>query len=156
GSDRITGGFYYFAKGGTGDPVRVQGNLVEMVAPALATTADNAAVEACLDGVIARLLAELSKGVLSEAQIELAATLPALGEPASEADAKLQTLEGFLALTESRASKYEERARAVVEALGQATRRGEDSILVPLFGDARRVLQPELEVEYAEGESGAR
>ena len=125
GSDRITGGFYYFAKGGTGAAVRVQGNLVEMVAPALATSADNAALEACLDDVIARMLTELSDGMLSEAQIELAAALPALGEAGSEADAKLQTLEGFLIMAGARATKYEDRARAVVEALGQATRRGE-------------------------------
>jgi hypothetical protein len=156
GSDRITGGFYYFAKGGTGAAVRVQGNLVEMVAPALATSADNAALEACLDDVIARMLTELSDGMLSEAQIELAAALPALGEAASEADAKLQTLEGFLIMAGARATKYEDRARAVVEALGQATRRGEERADVPLFGDARRVLQPELEIEYAEGESGAK
>ncbi|HEY3816317.1 MAG TPA: hypothetical protein VGL81_04050 [Polyangiaceae bacterium] len=156
GSDRITGGFYYFAKGGAGEPVRVQGNLVEMVASTLAASADNAAVEMALDGVIARVLAELSGGALSEAQIELAATLPALGEPDSEAAVKLQTLEGFLVLTMTRASKYEERARSVVEALEQATRRGDRGVNVPLFGDARRVAQPALEVEYAEGESGAR
>ena len=154
GSDRITGGFYYFAQGGTGEAVRVQGNLVEMVASTLAASADNAAVEACLDGVIDRVLQELSDGVLSEAQIELAAALPALGEPASESAVKLQTLEGFLALAGARASKYEERARTVVDAVGRATRRGEDRTQLPLFGDARRVLQPELEVEYAGGESG--
>lgn len=62
GSDRITGGFYYFAKGGSGEAVRLQGNLVEMVASTLAASADNAAVEACLDGVIPRLLTELSGG----------------------------------------------------------------------------------------------
>ncbi len=155
GSDRITGGFYYFAKGGPRAAVRVQGNLVEMIAPALAQSADNAALEACLDGVIDRVLAELSEGVLSEAQIELAGSLPSLGEPASEAAAKLQTLEGYLVLTGNRASKYEERAREVVEALGKATRQGAESVHVALFGDARRVVQPELEIEYAEGESGA-
>jgi len=156
GSDRITGGFYYFAKGGPGEAVRLQGNLVEMVASALAASADNAAIEACLDGVVARVLAELSRGVLSEAQVELAAALPALGEPAPEAVAKLQTLEGFLVNTGTRASRYEERARAVLDALERAARQGEGSTQVPLFGEASRVVQPELEVEYAEGESGTR
>jgi hypothetical protein len=156
GSDQITGGFYYFAKGGAGEAVRVQGNLVEMVAPGLPETADNAAVEECLDGLIARVVAELSDGLLSEAQIELAAALPALGEPAPDALAKLQTLEGFLVVTDARASRYGERARAVVETLGQATRRDDDRVQVPLFGDARSVVQPELEIEYAAGESGER
>ena len=156
GSDRITGGFYYLAKGGKGEAVRLQGNLVEMVASTMAASADNAAIEANLDGVIARVLAELSGGTLSEAQIELAATLPALGEPAADAAVKLQTLEGFLVLTTTRASKYADRAHAALEALDQATRGGEHGLTVPLFGDARRVTQPELEIEYAEGESGER
>ncbi len=156
GSDRITGGFYYFAKGGTGEAVRLQGNLVEMVASTMAASADNAAVEAALDGVIARVLAELSDGVLSEAQIELAATLPALGEPEAEAAVKLQTLEGFLVLTMARAARYEDRARSAVEAIEQAEAQGAHRSNVPLFGDAHRVVQPALEIEYAEGESGAR
>jgi hypothetical protein len=155
GSDRITGGFYYFAKGGTGGAVRVQGNLVEMVAPALASSADNATLEATMDGLIGRILGELSEGVLSEAAIELAGELPALGELESDAAAKLQTLEGLLVLTGTRASRYEERARAVVDTVGQAGRQGKDSVSVPLFGDAIRVVQPELQVEYADGDSGA-
>ncbi len=148
GSDRITGGFYYLAKGGNGEAVRLQGNLVEMVASTLATTADNAAIEACLDGVIPRVLTELSGGTLSEAQVELAATLPSLGEPAAEAAVKLQTLEGFLVLTMTRASKYEERARAALEALDQAGG-GADGLNVPLFGDAHRLMKTELEIEYS-------
>jgi hypothetical protein len=156
GSDRITGGFYYFAKGGKAEPVRVQGNLVDMIAPALTASADNAALEACLDGVIGRILAELSGGSISESPIELAAALPSLGESASEAAAKLQTLEGYLVLAAMRASKYEERARSVVETLGQAARLGKDSVNVPLFGDAVRAAQAELEIEYADGESGTR
>jgi hypothetical protein len=156
GSDRITGGFYYFAKGGAGEPVRLQGNLVEMVAATLAASADNATVEAALDGAIARILSELSGGLLTEAQIELAATLPALGEAAADATVKLQTLEGFLVLTMTRGSKYEDRARDVVAALDQAAGRGAQEQNVPLFGDARRDVQPALEIEYAEGESGAR
>jgi hypothetical protein len=156
GSDRITGGFYYLAKGGKGEAVRLQGNLVEMVASTMAASADNAAIEANLDGVIPRVLAELSGGTLSEAQIELAATLPALGEPADEAAVKLQTLEGFLVLTTTRASKYADRARAALEALDQATRGGEHGLTVPLFGEARHIAQAEIEIEYAEGESGER
>ncbi|HEY8040858.1 MAG TPA: hypothetical protein VIF15_13730, partial [Polyangiaceae bacterium] len=156
GSDRITGGFYYFAKGGAGAPVRFQANLVEMITPSLTAQSDNAAVEACLDGVIARVLAELSEGLLSEAQIELAAALPALGEPLADGAAKLQTLEGLLMGGAARAARYEERARAVVEALGVATRRGEEELHIPLFGDAQRVPQPELEIEYAEGDAGER
>jgi hypothetical protein len=156
GSDRITGGFYYFAEGGTREAVRVQGNIVEMVAPALSPSADNAVVEACLDGVIDRVLAELTGGSLSEAQIELAAALPALGESGADATAKLQTLEGFLTLAATRASRYEDRARAVVEALGLAARRGDVAAQVPLFGEAHRVVQPELEIEYAEGKAGTR
>ena len=156
GSDRATGGFYYLAKGGAGAAVRVQGNLVEMVAPSLAATADNSILESYLDGVIGRLLAELSDGLLSEAQLELAAALPSLGEPASAAVAKMQTLEGYLVVTAARAARYEDRARTVVDMVGQGARQGKDAVDVPLFGSARRVVQAELAVEYAEGESGER
>ena len=153
GSDRITGGFYYFAKGGSGAPVRAQGNLVEMVAPALAS-ADNAEVEATLDGLIGRVVTELSEGLLSEARLELAAALPALGEPAADATASLQTLEGFLVVNGVRATRYDERARAVVAAVEQAVRQGKNNVEIPLFGAARRVAQPRIEVEFADGDAG--
>ncbi|HTR03872.1 MAG TPA: hypothetical protein VMN82_11805 [Thermoanaerobaculia bacterium] len=153
GFDRPTAGFYYFAKGGPGQPARVQGNLVEMVAQAN-PSADNAALEAGLDGLIGRILTELSEGLLNEPQIELAAALPSLGEADADATAKLQTLEGFLVLSQSRASKYEDRARAALDAVSQATRQGKDTVNVSLFGDMRRAAQSEMEIEYADGEAG--
>ncbi|HEY8090788.1 MAG TPA: hypothetical protein VIF09_23160, partial [Polyangiaceae bacterium] len=156
GSDRITGGVFYFAKGGAGGAVRVQGNLIEMLAPAMEASADNATLEAALDGLIGRMLGELSGGVLSEAAIELAAALPSLGEPAADAMAKLQTLEGYLVLAGTRAARYEERARGVVDAVGQAARLGKQRVEVALFSEAQRVVQPQVEIEYAEGESGVR
>jgi len=153
GFDRTTAGFFYFAKGGRGEPVRVQGNLVEMVAEAM-PSADNEALEAGQDGLIGRILTELSEGLLNEPQIELAAALPSLGEPDADATAKLQTLEGFLVLSQTRASKYEERARAALDAVGQATRQGKDTVNVSLFGDVRRAAQSEIEIGYADGEAG--
>ena len=79
GSEGVTGGFYYFAKGGKEKPVRMQGNIFEMLALALAKSPDNAMLEECLDGLIDRLLTELSGQVLSEAQVELAGALSSLG-----------------------------------------------------------------------------
>jgi hypothetical protein len=156
GSEGVTGGFYYFAKGGKEKAVRVQGNIFEMLALALAKSPDNATLEECLDGLIDRLLTELSGGVLSEAQIELAAALSALGEPSRDSAAKLQALEGFLILAKGPAGKYEDDARVVLLTVRRATRAGKEKVELPLFGLAHRRIQPMLEILYAEGESGAR
>jgi colicin import membrane protein len=153
GFDRTTAGFFYFVKGGSGEPVRLQANLIEMLALAM-PSADNAMLEASLDGLIGRIVTELSEGLLTEPQIELAAALPSLGEPDAEAVAKLQTLEGFLVLAVSRSKRYEERARTALDAVSQATRQGKDTVNVGLFGDVRRSAQQELELEYADGDSG--
>jgi hypothetical protein len=156
GSEGVTGGFYYFAKGGKEKPVRVQGNIFEMLALALAKSPDNAMLEECLDGLIDRLLTELSGQVLSEAQVELAGALSSLGEPSRESAARLQALEGFLVLAQGRASPFEGGARAVLLAVRRATRSGKERVELPLFGIAQRRIQPMLEVLCAEGELGAR
>ncbi|HXX69252.1 MAG TPA: hypothetical protein VEK07_18855, partial [Polyangiaceae bacterium] len=56
GVDRVSAGFYYFAEGGSGAPVQVQGNLVEMLAPSLAASSTNADIAALLKDLIDRLL----------------------------------------------------------------------------------------------------
>ena len=78
GFDSVSGGFFYLAKGGKSGGKKVQGELIEMVASSLGD-GSNDELEASLDGMIHRLLVELSDGVLSEVQIELADALPPLG-----------------------------------------------------------------------------
>jgi hypothetical protein len=154
GFDRVSNGFFYFATGG-GEPKRVQGELIEIIAPSLGA-GSREDLEAGLDGLIDRLLAQLSDGTLSEAQLELAEALPPLGPKSAQAGDKLQTLEGWLILSSTRSAKFEADAKRLAETLRSAARRETDVVEVPLFGQARRVMQPDLEVEVIEGEAGKR
>jgi len=156
GFDRVSNGFFYFASGGPGAPKRVQGELIEIISPSLKGDGSREELDARLDGLIDRLIGVLSDGILSEVQLELAEALPVLGPKNDEAGDKLQTLEGWLILSSTRSAKFEADARRLTEALRNATRRETDVVGVPVFGEARRVVQPELEVEIAEGEAGKR
>jgi hypothetical protein len=154
GFDRVSNGFFYFAAGG-GESKRVQGELIEIISPSLGA-GSREDLEAGLDGLIDRLLAQLSDGTLSEAQLELAEALPPLGPKSAQAGDKLQTLEGWLILSSTRSAKFEADAKRLAETLRGAARRETDVVEVPLFGQARRVMQPDLEVEVIEGEAGKR
>jgi hypothetical protein len=156
GFDRVSNGFFYFASGGSGGPKRMQGELIEIISPSLKGEGTREELEARLDGLIDRLIGVLSDGLLTEVQLELAEALPVLGPKSDEAGDKLQTLEGWLILSASRSAKFEADARRLTEALRTATRRETDVVGVPVFGEARRVVQPELEVEITEGEAGKR
>ncbi len=153
GVDRVSNGFFYISKGGSAPAKRVQGGLIEMVS-SMDQPASNAELEARLDGLIDRLIGQLSDGILSEPQLELAEALPALGPKSSDAGAKLQTLEGWLILATSRSKQFEADARQLVDTLRSATRNGKEVVPVPLFGEARRVVQPDIEVEFTEGDAG--
>jgi hypothetical protein len=155
GFDRVSNGFFYFAAGG-GEPRRVQGELIEIISPSLDAAGSREDLDARLDGLIDRLLAQLSDGMLSEAQLELAEALPALGPKGAAAGDKLQTLEGWLILSATRSSKFEVDAKQLAETLRGAARRDTDVVEVPLFGQARRVKQPDLEVEVIDGDAGKR
>jgi hypothetical protein len=155
GFDRVSNGFFYFAKGGGGKDQRVQGELIEIIAPTL-EAGSREELDARLDGLLDRLIVELSEGALSEAQLELAAALPPLGPKSDQAAIKLQTLEGWLILAATRSAKFEAEGRKLAEALRGATRRETDVVQVHPFGEARRVAQPELEVEVKEGDTGQR
>ncbi len=156
GFDRVSSGFFYFASGGSGPQKRVQGELIEIIAPSLSGGSSQEELNAGLDGLIDRLLGELSDGALSEEQLELAEALPTLGPKSAEAGDKLQTLEGWLILSATRSAKFEADARKLAEVLRGSTRRDAEQVPVPLFGEARRVVQPDLEVEVIEGDAGKR
>jgi hypothetical protein len=156
GFDRVSNGFFYFASGGPGAPKRLQGELIEIISPSLKADGSREELDARLDGLIDRLIGVLSDGILSEVQLELAEALPVLGPKNDEAGDKLQTLEGWLILSATRSAKFEADARRLTDALRNATRRETDVVGIPVFGEARRVVQPELEVEITEGEAGKR
>jgi hypothetical protein len=150
GVDRVSGDFFYFEEGGGRDPVRVQGNLVEMLSPSIDTSSTNAEIAARMDGLIDRLLLSLSDGVVSELAVELADALPRLSRDGSGLlGTDLGAFEAQAGAFASRASRWEAGARRIPPALEEAARKGLRSTPVPLFGEAQREARPALEVMVA-------
>ncbi len=147
GVDRVSGDFYYFEEGGGRDPLRVQGNLVEMLAPSLGPSSTNAEIAARLEGLIDRLLLSLSNGVVSELAVELADALPRLSRDGTGlVGTDLVSLELEAAALAGRATRWEAGARRMLQALEDAARKGLRSVPVPLFGEAKQEALPALEV----------
>lgn len=134
GCDRTTGGIHFFAEGGNEPEVRLQGDLVSMVAPTLPDTASNADIDDAAETVIDRLLSELTGGALSELEVELAEALPKLGE--ADPRETLQTFEGYMLLGKARSDKYAKQANAIASALDAAQKAGQASTAVDLFDEA--------------------
>jgi hypothetical protein len=153
GFDSVSNGFFYMSKGGSAPARRIQAALIEMIAPSL-TDGTNQEIEAYLDGLIDRFVSELTEGALTEPQLELADALPALGPKDRAGAAKLQELEGWLILVSTRSAKHESEARSLVETLRTATMKGAETTAIPLLGEARRIAQTEIMVEFIDGDAG--
>ncbi len=147
GVDRVSGDFFYFEEGGQGDPVRVQGNLVEMLAPSLGSSSTNAEIAERLEGLIDRLLLSLSGGVVSELAVELADALPRLSRDGTGLQGtELEAFETRSSAFAARAARWETAAHRIPQALDDAGRKGLGSTPVPLFGEARHEEPSALEV----------
>jgi hypothetical protein len=147
GVDRVSGDFYYFEEGGDRDPVRVQGNLVEMLSPSIGSSSTNAEIAARMEGLIDRLLLSLSGGVVSELAVELADALPRLSRDGSGLlGTDLVTFELQATAFATRAARWEAGARRIPPLLEEAARKGLRSTSVPLFGEARLESTSALEV----------
>jgi hypothetical protein len=145
GYDRVTGGFIYFAEGGSGEPVRVHGDLLEMIAPALEGGSSNADIERYLNGFIDRVLQHFSKGALTEAAVELANALPRLATDARGlSGVDLDAFETEAAANANAAKKHEEGARKLADTLAKAN--GGGTVSVPLFGEAKAQTQPAMDI----------
>ena len=148
GVDRVSADFYYFVDGGSGESLRAQGNLVEMLADRVSAGTTNAEIEALQVSLINRLLSSLSNGVVSELQVELAGALPRLSR---DGTGLLGTdLEAFEAQAQALvrgSARFEVAARQLAEALMSATRTGQSHARVPLYGDAQRETMAPLEVQ---------
>ncbi len=150
GFDRITGGLYLFAEGGDKDPVSLQGDLFQAIAPSLETGDSHQDIDACLDGLIDRLLFEKSDGVLSEVAVELAAELPRLA-PAGAEMIELGAFEAYLESNERSQAKFEEAAKLMVSSLGKGALRGQQKVTIPLFGEALRDKQSVIALQMNTG-----
>jgi hypothetical protein len=150
GVDRVSGDFYYFEEGGRRDALRVQGNLVEMLAPSIGSSSTNDELSAALDGLIDRLLLSLSEGAVSELAVELADALPRLSRDGTGLEGtNLEAFEAQASAFAARAARWEASARRIPQALEDAARKGLRSTHVALFGDARREDKPALVVVVA-------
>lgn len=151
GVDRVSAGFYYFGEGGTALPVRAQGNLIEMLAPSLVPSSTNAEIQALLDSLIDRLLRELSGGVVSELDVELANALPRFskdGTGLEETD--IEAFDKSARLLSLESAHLDSAARELVAALAEATRNGAAAASVALYGEARRESRVGLRVKVGD------
>jgi hypothetical protein len=145
GYDRVTGGFIYFAEGGKGEPLRVHGDLLEMIAPSLEGGSSNADIERYLHGFIDRLLQHFSKGEITESAIELANALPRLATDARGlAGVDLDAFEAEVTANAETGKKHEAGAKQLAAALTSAN--GKTAVAVPLFGEAKADTQPTMEI----------
>jgi hypothetical protein len=147
GVDRVSGDFYYFEEGGGRDPLRVQGNLVEMLSPSIGSSSTNAEIAAGLDGLLDRLLQSLSGGAVSELAVELADALPRLSRDGTGLlGTDLEAFEAQSSGFAARAARWEAAARRIPLALEDAARKGLRSAPVPLFGEAKQEETAALDV----------
>jgi hypothetical protein len=150
GVDRVSGDFFYFEEGGGQDPLRVQGNLVEMLSPTIGSSSTNAEIAAGLDGLLDRLLRSLSGGVVSELAVELADALPRLSRDGTGlVGTDLDAFEARSSAFAARSARWEAGARRIPAALDEAARKGLRSTPVALFGEAQREERGALEVVVA-------
>jgi hypothetical protein len=146
GVDRVSGDFFYFEEGGPNEPLRVQGNLVEMLAPSLDGASTNADIAALLDGLLDRLLLSLSGGLVSELAVELVDALPRLSRDGSGlVGTDLEAFEAHASALASRSARWEASARRIPEALEAAAKKGLRTATVPLYGEAHQEVRPPLE-----------
>ncbi len=151
GVDRVSAGFFYLAEGGGGPPVHAEGNLVEMLAPSLKASATNAEIAALQDGLVDRLLAHYSDGVLSELAVELADALPRLSNDGTGlAGTQLEVFELQVRALSGRSQKWEASARDIAEALQAAAAKSERTARVPLYGEARQQMMRQLKVQIGD------
>jgi hypothetical protein len=145
--DRVSAGFFYFAEGGAGATVRAQGNLVEMLAVSLKPSASNAEIAALQDGLVDRLLAFFSDGLVSELAVELADALPRMSNDGTGlVGTQLEVFELQARALSSRSARWESSAREIVETLQAAATRGDKTVRVPLYGEARQQMLRPLKV----------
>jgi hypothetical protein len=152
GVDRVSAGFYYFGEGGPGAPVRAQGNLIDMLAPSLTPSSTNAEIQALLDSLIDRLLRELSGGVISELDVELANALPRFskdGTGLEETD--IEAFDRSARNLSLESAHLDSAARELVAALAEGTRRGQSVVApVALYGEARRESRAALRLKVGD------
>ena len=114
GVDRVSGDFFYFEEGGPREPVRVQGNLVDVLAPSLDGASTNADIASLMEGLLDWLLLALSGGVVSELAVELVDALPRLSRDGTGlVGTDLEAFETQAGALATRLARWEAAARRI-------------------------------------------
>lgn len=143
GADAGSSSFYYFAEGGKGEPVRIQGEMLTLLDPSLKGDESTALLDQHLDHLIDRVLNHFTNRELSEVAVELAASLPRLNADGTGLeDVDLEAFEKSAQEMMASGKGYEKAARQLAEALLANPDAPESEI--PLFGSARREPQFEM------------
>jgi hypothetical protein len=147
GVDRVSAGFFYFAEGGTPEPVRAHGNLIEMLLPSMGSSATNAEIAVVLEDLLDRLLTTLSGGAVSELAVELADALPHLARDGTGlVGVDLDAFESNARALADRFAAWSGPMERLAERLSQAERAELERTAVPLFKEAVRERLPPLDV----------
>jgi hypothetical protein len=152
GVDRVSAEFFFFAEGRGAPPVRVQCNLVEMLAPALRELG-NADIATLQEALIDRLLTFFSGGIVSELAVELANAVPRMARDGTGMDGTdLDAFDLEARALASRSERWASPFNEMVQALAVAVRTGKKDAVVPLYGEARLEEMPALMVQVGDKE----
>jgi hypothetical protein len=147
GVDRVSGDFFYFVEGGAREPVSVQGNLVEMLAPSLTASSSNADIESMLEGLIDRMLTSLSGGAVTELGVELAAALPRLSRDGTGLEGTdIEAFDAQARALADRSAAHLDAAQVLARTLAAADRANDRVAQAPVFGEALVDVEPALEL----------
>ncbi|MFO0662326.1 MAG: hypothetical protein U0174_00155 [Polyangiaceae bacterium] len=146
GADAGSSSFFYFAEGGKGEPVRIQGEMLTLLSPTLKGDESTALLDQHLHHLIDRLLLQFTNRELSEIAVELAAALPRMNNDGTGLeDVDLDAFEKNAQEMMASGKGYEKAARQLSETLLGNLDASESEI--PLFGSARREPQFEMIIE---------
>jgi hypothetical protein len=119
-----------------------------MLSPSLTGSTTNAEISSLLENLIDRLLLSLSEGEVSELSVELADTLPRLSRDGTGlAGTDIDAFDALAHTQTERSQRWAAAARELVDVLVAATRQGQTSASVPLYGESRQEVHPALEVQ---------
>jgi hypothetical protein len=153
------------AAGGGREPWRIRVGHGELLAAVRAAAGERLAIEAPASPVD-RLLRQLSAGAVSDDAVIAAWQASQLiepgygyrgatdGSPASieEIEREVAPLDAVCAQIEERAQRYREKASAIVEALRAARDSDAEEVPVPVYRQARRLVEKEVRVELRDYE----
>ncbi len=145
GFDKVSTNFFYFAEGGTQEPTRIQGDLLEMIAPVLTYGSENADIDRHMARLVDRMVATLSGGVLTELRVELADALPPLAEKGSIVVDVDEFEKTFVSLVKS-TEKWKSGAESIAQTLEAAAAGKDVRVPIHLFGEATRVSRTAMDL----------